>query len=308
MPSLQFEQLEATVEKSGSHFGRFILSPIKPGLGVTIGNTLRRVLLAELKGTAITAIRIAGVNHEFSLLPGVREDILEILLNLKQVVFKSEIVEPVFASLKVEGPKVVTASLIDLTPEVTLINPNHYITTILDNSVLEIDFKIERGIGYQLNNRSTNEESINFLDIDAVFMPVNRVNYTVDVVPSPSGELQESLTLDLWSNGSILPEDAIQESSKFIVSTFSSFIEGDVEEEVVSSVPKTEDLLIEELQLSVRAYNCLKRAQIHSVSDLLQYSPQDLNEIKNFGQKSADEVFEALKNKLGITLKNPKIY
>jgi DNA-directed RNA polymerase subunit alpha len=214
----------------------------------------------------------------------------------------------VFASLKVEGPKVVTASLIDLTPEVTLINPNHYITTILDNSVLEIDFKIERGIGYQLNNRSTNEESINFLDIDAVFMPVNRVNYTVDVVPSPSGELQESLTLDLWSNGSILPEDAIQESSKFIVSTFSSFIEGDVEEEIVSSVPKTEDLLIEELQLSVRAYNCLKRAQIHSVSDLLQYSPQDLNEIKNFGQKSADEVFEALKNKLGITLKNPKIY
>jgi len=308
MSSLKFEQIEGTVEKSGSHFGRFNLSPIKPGLGVTIGNTLRRVLLADLKGTAITAVRIAGINHEFSLLPGIREDILEILLNLKQIVFKSEIEEPVFVSLKAQGPKVITASSIESNSEITLINPNQYITTILDNSNLEIEFKIERGVGYRLNNQITNEQAINFLDIDAIFMPVRRVNYTVDIVPSASGELQESLTIDLWTNGSILPTDALQESSKFIVSTFSSLIDGEIEEEVIPPVPKTEDLLIEELQLSVRAYNCLKRAQIHSVSDLLQYSPQDLNEIKNFGQKSADEVFEALKNKLGITLKNPKIY
>jgi len=304
MSSLKFEQVEATVEKSGSIFGRFNLSPIKPGLGVTIGNTLRRVLLADLKGTAITAVRIAGISHEFSVLPGIREDILEILLNLKQIVFKSEIEEPVFVSLKVQGPKVVTASSIDLDPRITLINENQYIATVSDNLTLEIEFKIERGIGYHLNNQVTNEQALNFLDIDAIFMPVRRVNYNVDIVPSPSGELEESLTINIWTNGSILPADALQESSKFVVSTFSSLIEGKIEEPIVPESPKTDDLLIEELQLSVRAYNCLKRAQIHSVSDLMQYSPQDLNEIKNFGQKSADEVFEALKNKLGITFKS----
>jgi DNA-directed RNA polymerase subunit alpha len=306
MSSLKFKQIESTVEKSGFHFGRFNLSSIKPGLGVTIGNTLRRVLLADLKGTAITAVRIAGINHEFSFLPGVREDILEILLNLKQIIFKSTIQEPIFASFKVQGPKVVTASLIDLDPQITLINENQYIATILDNSILEVEFKIERGVGYRLNTQITNE--LNFLDVDAIFMPVRRVNYNVDSVPLPSGELEESLTIDIWTNNSISPEDALQESSKFIVNIFSNLIEGEIEEPVVSPVSKTEDVPIEELQLSVRAYNCLKRAQIHSVSDLLQYSPQDLNEIKNFGQKSADEVFEALKDKLGITLKNPKIY
>jgi len=306
MSSLKFKQLESTIEKSGFHFGRFNLSSVKLGLGVTIGNTLRRVLLADLKGTAITAVRIAGINHEFSFLPGVREDILEILLNLKQIIFQSTIQEPIFASFKVQGPKVVTASLIDLDPQITLINENQYIATILDNSILEVEFKIERGVGYRLNNQITNE--LNFLDVDAIFMPVRRVNYNVDSVPLPSGELEESLTIDIWTNNSISPEDALQESSKFIVNIFSNLIEGEIEEPVVSPVSKTEDVPIEELQLSVRAYNCLKRAQIHSVSDLLQYSPQDLNEIKNFGQKSADEVFEALKDKLGITLKNPKIY
>jgi DNA-directed RNA polymerase subunit alpha len=306
MSSLKFKQVESTIEKSGFHFGRFNLSSIKPGLGVTIGNTLRRVLLADLKGTAITAVRIAGINHEFSFLPGVREDILEILLNLKQIIFKSTIQEPIFASFKVQGPKVVTASLIDLDPQITLINENQYIATILDNSILEVEFKIERGVGYRLNTQITNE--LNFLDVDAIFMPVRRVNYNVDSVPLPSGELEESLTIDIWTNNSISPEDPLQESSKFIVNIFSNLIEGEIEEPVVSPVSKTEDVPIEELQLSVRAYNCLKRAQIHSVSDLLQYSPQDLNEIKNFGQKSADEVFEALKDKLGITLKNPKIY
>jgi DNA-directed RNA polymerase subunit alpha len=306
MSSLKFKQIESTVEKSGFHFGRFNLSSIKPGLGVTIGNTLRRVLLADLKGTAITAVRIAGINHEFSFLPGVREDILEILLNLKQIIFQSTIQEPIFASFKVQGPKVVTASLIDLDPQITLINENQYIATILDDSILEVEFKIERGVGYRLNTQITNE--LNFLDVDAIFMPVRRVNYDVDSVPLPSGELEESLTIDIWTNDSISPEDALQESSKFIVNIFSNLIEGEIEEPVVSPVSKTEDVPIEELQLSVRAYNCLKRAQIHSVSDLLQYSPQDLNEIKNFGQKSADEVFEALKDKLGITLKNPKIY
>jgi DNA-directed RNA polymerase subunit alpha len=308
MSSLKFKQIESTVEKSGFHFGRFNLSSIKPGLGVTIGNTLRRVLLADLKGTAITAVRIAGINHEFSFLPGVREDILEILLNLKQIIFQSTIQEPIFASFKVQGPKVVTASLIDLDPQITLINENQYIATILDDSILEVEFKIERGVGYRLNNSNQITNELNFLDVDAIFMPVRRVNYDVDSVPLPSGELEESLTIDIWTNDSISPEDALQESSKFIVNIFSNLIEGEIEEPVVTPVSKTEDVLIEELQLSVRAYNCLKRAQIHSVSDLLQYSPQDLNEIKNFGQKSADEVFEALKDKLGITLKNPKIY
>jgi len=308
MSSLKFEQLESSVEKPDSHFGRFKLSPIKPGLGVTIGNTLRRVLLADLQGTAITAVRIAGTSHEFSLLPGVREDILEILLNLKQIILKSEIEEPVYAHLKVQGPKVITASSIDFNSQVDLINANHYIATISDNSTLEIEFKIERDAGYRVTSQTHNEQSIDFLDIDAIFMPVRRVNYTIDILPSSSGELNESLTVDIWTNGSISCADAIQEASKFIVNTFSTLIEGTIEKRPEPVIPKTEDLLIEELQLSVRAYNCLKRAQIHSVSDLLEYSPQDLNEIKNFGQKSADEVFDALKNKLGITLKNPKIY
>ncbi len=301
----QFEQLDSDIYKeSGDIFGRFKFGPFNKNQATTIGNTLRRVLLGDLPGTAITAVRIAGTNHEFSSIPGVREDILEILLNLKHVVLKNSSDQPSFGRLKIQGPQIITADQIGLPSDVTLINPNHYIATICDDSIVEMEFRIERGVGYKMVEQINDPISIDFLKIDTVFMPVKKVNFNVETIYLNSIPINEYLILDLYTNGSITPRDAIQSAANLVINLFNLFVNNPVEENEKESIKKANDLLIEELQLSVRAYNCLKRAQIHSVSDLLKYSPQDLQEIKNFGQKSAEEVFLALENKLGITLKS----
>lgn len=296
---------------SGSMYGQFLINSLRPGQGITIGNLLRRVLLSDLGGTTITGVRIAGVRDEFSTIPGVREDILEILLNLKGIVLKNRTTETQFGHLKVKGPTVVTASSIQLSSDLEVVNPNHYITTISTSNLLEIELKFEYGTGYKLAGQTFCKKSQDFLQIDAIFMPVQKVDFKIENVYDNSNFLTERLFLDVWTNGSISPEDAISSASQFIIDFFNSLIENQLTEEVSDSF--TEDLTtpknphtniaIEELHLSVRAYNCLKRAQINTIGDLLEYSPEKLQELKNFGRKSADEVFTTLKNKLGIVLK-----
>jgi len=296
--------------QSGACHGQFVINELKPGQGITIGNQLRRVLLGDLGGMAISAVRIAGVTHEFSTIPGVREDILEILLNLKGIVLKSKTKKTQSGRLKIQGPNVVTADAIELTDDLKIINSNHYIATLSTSSILEIEFKFEYGTGYKLASQTFLEEDENYLQLDTIFMPVQKVEFKIENIYDSSNEITERLFLDIWTNGSILPIEALESASQIIIDLFAALIHNtdktennreDIKTNSISIEPYN-NIAIEELQLSVRAYNCLKKAKINTVGDLLQYSPEKLQELKNFGRKSADEVFSTLKNKLGISL------
>ena len=296
--------------QSGACHGQFVINELKSGQGITIGNQLRRVLLGDLGGMAISAVRIAGVTHEFSTIPGVREDILEILLNLKGIVLKSKTEKTQFGRLKIQGPNVVTADSIQLPDDLNIINPSHYIATLSTSSILEIEFKFEYGTGYKLASQTFLEEDENYLQLDTIFMPVQKVDFKIENVYDSSNEITERLFLDIWTNGSISPTEALESASQIIIDLFAALIHNtdktennpeDAKNDSISIEPYN-NIAIEELQLSVRAYNCLKKAKINTVGDLLQYSPEKLQELKNFGRKSADEVFSTLKNKLGISL------
>jgi len=310
MTDLCIKCLKSEITESGSNYGQFLLDSLSPGQGITIGTLLRRILLGNLGGTAVTAVRIAGATHEFSTLEGVREDILEILLNLKGIVFKNNTQDLKLGRLKIQGPAVITADCLQLPSGLEIVNPNHYIATISTTNILEMELQFEYGTGYKLAGQKIQENSVDFLEVDAIFMPVQKVDFKVETPYANKNKNNENLILDIWTNGSITPEEAIFQSSQLIINLFEQLLENksntDIELEDLETSPiSTEthmNISIEELQLSVRAYNCLKRAQINSISDLLKYSPEKLQEIKNFGQKSADEVFDVLKNKLGITL------
>ena len=311
MTNISIKCLKSEKIESGACYGQFVINSLKPGQGITIGNQLRRVLLGDLGGVAISAVRIAGVSHEFSTIPGVREDILELLLNLKGIVFKSETQNVQFGRLKIQGPTVVTADLIQLPPDLTIVNPNHYIATISTSNILEIEFKFDYGTGYKLASQAFLEETDNYLQLDTIFMPVQKVDFKIENVYDTSNDITERVFIDIWTNGSILPAEALKSAAQIIINLFTLLINNKETNEANQVEMKTQSLsiepytniAIEELQLSVRAYNCLKKAQINTVGDLLQYSPEKLQELKNFGRKSADEVFSTLKDKLGIILK-----
>jgi DNA-directed RNA polymerase subunit alpha len=311
MNNISIKCLKSEQIKSGAQHGQFVIDSLRPGQGITIGNQLRRVLLGDLGGVAISAVRIAGVTHEFSTIPGVREDILEILLNLKGIVLKSQTQTAKFGRLKIQGPSVVTADLIQLPSDLEIVNPNHYIATISTANILEIEFKFEYGTGYRLASQTFLDETENYLQLDTIFMSVQKVDFKIENVYDTFNNISERLFLDIWTNGSISPTEALESAAQIIIDLFSLLINtnnmndnNEIEQKTQSiSIEPYTNIAIEELQLSVRAYNCLKKAQINTVGDLLQYSPEKLQELKNFGRKSADEVFSTLKNKLGIILK-----
>lgn len=311
MNKIYIKCLKSEKIQSGACHGQFIINSLKTGQGITIGNQLRRVLLGDLGGVAISSVRIAGITHEFSTIPGVREDILEILLNLKGIVLKTKTKMTQFGRLKIQGPRVITADLIQLPSDLEIVNPNHYIATISTSNILEIELKFEYGTGYRLASQSFSEEDENYLQLDTIFMPVQKVDFKIENVYDTNNNISEKLLLDIWTNGSISPNDALQSAAQIILDFFGLLISNkettksnhlNLKTQSIRIEPYT-NIAIEELQLSVRAYNCLKKAQINTVGDLLQYSPEKLQELKNFGRKSADEVFSTLKNKLGIILK-----
>ena len=311
MNNISIKCLKSEKIQSGVCYGQFVLNSLKPGQGITIGNQLRRVLLGDLGGVAISAVRIAGITHEFSTIPGVREDILEVLLNLKGIVLKNKTKNTQYGRLKVQGPCVITADLIQLPADLEIVNQSHYIATISTSNILEIEFKFEYGTGYRLANQVFSDEDENYLQLDTIFMPVQKVDFKIENVYDSANNISERLLLDIWTNGSISPNEAIEYAAQIIIDLFLLLLNNkntteknqlDLKNPSLSIEPYT-NIAIEELQLSVRAYNCLKKAQINTVGDLLQYSPEKLQELKNFGRKSADEVFSTLKNKLGIILK-----
>ena len=303
--------LKSERAESGGLYGQFLISGLNIGQGITIGNLLRRVLLGDLGGICITAIRIPGIKDEFSIVAGVREDILEILLNLKGVILKGKKIDTQYGRLKIQGPAIITADLIQVPSNLEVINPNHYIATISTKQFLEMEFKFEYGTGYKLANHTFDDKFSDFLQIDAVFMPIQKVNFKIEQVYEDSNNINERLLIEIWTNGSITPIDAIKQAAELISGFFISIVENKFPNERKNNNSESITILrdpynniaIEELQLSVRAYNCLKKAQINTVGDLLQYSPEKLQELKNFGRKSSIEVFSTLKNKLGIILR-----
>jgi DNA-directed RNA polymerase subunit alpha len=306
----QVECIESDTSDDRSSYSKFVLEPLDRGQGITVGNALRRVLLSNLEGAAITAVRIAGVTHEFMTIPGVREDVLDILLNMKEVVLKSYSSQPQIGRLRVEGPATVTAGYFELPSEVEAINPDQYVATLSSGATLEMEFRIEKGVGYRAIERGRDETSaLDFLQIDSIFMPVRKVNYGVESARVGGSLEKDRLIMEVWTNGSLTPQEALSQAAKILVDLFDPLREVDFTDQDFpdeGSEDPTNQIPIEELQLSVRAYNCLKRAQINSVADLLDYTQEDLLEIKNFGAKSAEEVIEALQVRLGITLPHDK--
>jgi len=224
MNNISIKCLKSEKIQSGICHGQFLINSLRPGQGITIGNQLRRVLLGDLGGVAISAVRIAGVTHEFSTIPGVREDILEILLNLKGIVFKSQIQDIQFGRLKIQGPTVITANCIQLPSNIEIVNPNHYIATISTSNILEIEFKFEYGTGYRLASQTFLDEMDNYLQLDTIFMPVQKVDFKIENVYDTFNNISERLFLDIWTNGSISPNEALESAAQLIIDLFTLLI------------------------------------------------------------------------------------
>lgn len=285
-----------------SELGQFEIEPLESGFGLTIGNALRRVLLSSLTGAAITEIKIDNVYHEFSTIPGVREDTTELILNLKQVRLKSYTNEPVHGRLETSGPGVVTAGDIQVPPEVEIVNPETPIAT-LDNEDARLDMMvtIEKGQGY-ITAEGREAPTIGVIPIDAVFTPVRRVNYRVEKTRVGARTNFDKLMLEIQTDGSIGPSDALAQAAQILMDQMQIFAElgGDVHRPDKAPVgpgpipSRLQDMAIEVLDLSSRTYNCLKRSQITTVGQLLQMSEDELLSLRNFGQKSLQELHEKL--------------
>ncbi len=305
MLQYQIDRIDHQVSNDRSQTGVFLIGPLERGQATTLGNSLRRVLMGGLEGSAVTAVRIAGVNHEYATIPGVREDVLDILLNCKQISVDSRSQELEIGRIVVTGPAEVKAKDIQFSSQVEVVDGDRPIATVHEGHNLELELHVERGVGYRPVDRRNEETSaIDLLQIDAVFMPINRVNFTIDeTAVAEGGSTRERLKMELVTDGSTSPDDALAEAANQLIELFQPLATVSMVEEIPEEPePAAEaQIPLEELNLSVRAYNCLKRAQVNSVSDLMGFSYEDLLEIKNFGSKSADEVIEALE-RIGISI------
>jgi DNA-directed RNA polymerase subunit alpha len=302
-PQIQEEPITPTRSK-------FVIEPLQPGFGYTLGNALRRTLLSSIPGAAISSVRIDGVLHEFSTIPKVTEDVTDIILNLKQVVLRAEIDEPVTAYLKARGPADVTAGDVQPPAGVEVLNPELHLATLGRGAGLELEMVVQRGVGYVPSERNKSaRDPIGVIPVDSIFSPVRRVTYAVENTRVEQMTDRDRLILDVETDGSLSPRKAVASAGTTLgglVNLFADLEEaqGMVPDEARSETGPTGDLaiVIEDLNLSVRSYNCLKREGINNVGDLIQKSEAELMDIRNFGQKSIDEV-KAKLDELGLTLR-----
>jgi DNA-directed RNA polymerase subunit alpha len=289
---------------------RFHVEPLERGFGITIGNSLRRVLLSSLQGAAITAVRIKGVLHEFSTLPGVREDVTDIILNIKEILVKLHSDGPEILRLKTNKARVVKASDIQPNPNVEILNPDQPIATLSEDGEFEIEMVVKRGRGYVPAERNREEgESIGTIPIDAIFSPIRKVNYVVTHARVGQITDYDRLTLEVWTNGSVTPADAVGYAAKIIkdqIGVFINFEEGEavarpLEKEEKSKLNENLFKSVDELELSVRSANCLKNADIRYIGDLVQKTEAEMLKTKNFGRKSLNEIKEIL-TEMGLSL------
>ena len=313
---LKIKCQNTTTSSDGSQYGKFVIEPLERGFGTTVGNALRRVLLSSLEGAAVSGLRIEGITHEFTSVPGIVEDVIDIMLNLKGLVVKTDSTELQNLRIDVDRPGPVLASDIKLPAGVKIVNPDWLICTISEGGSLHADLVVETGKGYITNDMLKENRhgfAVDMLPIDATFMPIKRVSYNVESTRVGDSIDFDKLTIEIWSNGSIDVANALSKSANILIDHFVQIatISGQsavtpqlfttttattdvIEDEVTEDNSQTPSISIEDLELSVRAYNCLKRASINSLPELLKKSEHDLLNIKNFGKKSSDEVIERL--------------
>lgn len=321
---LKIKTVNTMAGSDGSQYGKFTIEPLERGFGTTIGNALRRVLLSSLEGTAVTSCRIEGITHEYTAIPGVLEDVIDVMLNLKGLAVKTDSKEPQHLRIDVDKPGAVLAGDIQLPAGVKVVNPDWLICTIAEGGSFHADIIVETGKGYVANDVPRNAKAgaaIDMLPIDATFMPIKRVSYEVENTRVGDSIDFDKLTLEIWSNGTVDVATALTQAADLLIEHFVQIaaITGktthkEVEEKAVVEEEKAVEasadepsITIDELELSVRAYNCLKRASINSMAELLKKSEHDLLNIKNFGKKSSDEVIERLHH-FGLDLApNPEV-
>ena len=305
---IQRPAVEAIDEEEANR-QRFAISPLEPGFGHTLGNSLRRTLLSSIPGAAITEVRFDDALHEFDTLPGVTEDVTDIILNIKDVVLTSESDDPITIRLDVRGPAEVTAGDIQQSSDVEILNPDLHLATLNSKARLAVDLTVDRGTGY-LSALGRNSSTIGVIPIDAIFSPVRRVTFSVEPTRVEQSTNYDRLVLDIETDSSVAPRDALASAGATLkslvelVEQMSDEPEGLTLTEAAATVATSPDLelAIEELDLSERPRNCLKRAQVNTVGELLQKSEDDLLAITNFGQKSLDEVIEKLDER-GLSLR-----
>jgi len=310
------KSMEVEEETLSPTHGRFHVEPLERGFGITIGNSLRRILLSSLQGAAITAVRIKGVLHEFSTLPGVREDVTDIILNIKEVLVRLHSDGPETLRLKATKAGVVKAGDIQPNSNVEILNPGHPLATLSEDGELEIEMIVKRGRGYVPAERNREEgQSIGTIPMDALFSPIQKVNYTVTHARVGQVTDYDRLTLEVWTNGSLAPADAIGYAAKILKEQIGVFINFEEEDAVpkMQEIEETSKLnenlfkSVDELELSVRSANCLKNADIRYIGDLVQKTEAEMLKTKNFGRKSLNEIKEILQEmglSLGMKLEN----
>ena len=309
---IEFEKPNITKIDENKDYGKFVIEPLERGYGTTLGNSLRRVLLASLPGAAVTSINIDGVLHEFDTVPGVREDVMQIILNIKGIAVKSYVEDEKIIELDVEGPAEVTAGDILTDSDIEIVNPDHYLFTIGEGSSLKATMTVNSGRGYVPADENKKDNApVGTLAVDSIYTPVTKVNYQVEPARVGSNDGFDKLTLEILTNGTIIPEDALGLSARILtehLDLFTNLTEIAKSTEVMKeadteSDDRILDRTIEELDLSVRSYNCLKRAGINTVHDLTEKSEAEMMKVRNLRRKSLEEVKLKLID-LGLGLKD----
>jgi len=304
------KRLAVDAESLTDTFGKFSAQPFERGFGTTIGNALRRTLLSSIEGAAVTAVRIEGVLHEFQSIAGVAEDATDIILNLKQVPFKLAGEGPKALYLRADQPGVVTSGMIEADGDVEILDKNVYIATVSEGGKLDMEMRLKRGRGYVSADKNFDADlGLGFIPVDSVHSPVRRVNYVVEAARLGQITDYDKLTLEVWTNGAVLPADAVGLAAKLLKDHMNIFInfEEELEAQAAGASDKPEirnenlNRSVEELELSVRSYNCLKNANIQTIGELVQKTEAEMLKTKNFGRKSLNEIKEILSS-MGLSL------
>ncbi|VUW90942.1 DNA-directed RNA polymerase subunit alpha [Streptococcus constellatus] len=311
---IEFEKPNITKIDENKNYGIFVVEPLERGYGTTLGNSLRRVLLASLPGAAVTSINIEGVLHEFDTVPGVREDVMQIILNIKGIAVKSYVEDEKTIELDVEGPAEITAGDILTDSDIEIVNPDHYLFTIGEGASLKAIMTVNTGRGYVPADENKKDNApVGTLAVDSIYTPVKKVNYQVEPARVGSNDAFDKLTLEIMTDGTIIPEDALGLSARILtehLDLFTNLTDVAKSADVMKETEKVSDdrvldRTIEELDLSVRSYNCLKRAGINTVFDLTEKTEPEMMKVRNLGRKSLEEVKVKLAD-LGLGLKNDK--
>ena len=299
-------KIEITEISEDKKFGRFVVEPLERGYGTTLGNSLRRIMLSSLPGAAVSQVKIDGVLHEFQTIDGVIEDVTGIILNLKSVVVKNHTNEPKTIKLNVSREGVVTAAVIEKDADIEIVNPEQEIATIVKGGKLNMEMTVSSGRGYvraEANKKLLGDVKLNTIAMDSNFSPIERVNYEVEGARVGQDDSYDKLTMEVWTNGSMKPEEAVALASRIIIEHFEILTKLDeiadetglMKQNVDDSKTKALEMSIDELEFSVRAYNCLKRANINTLQDLTEKSENEMMKIRNLGKKSLKEVIDKVK-------------